>query len=294
MRVLIVEDDYASSEMLRISLAKEGYSCRQASDGKEGLELFASYKPDILISDIIMPGLDGMQLLKEIRAVNKELVIIMLTGHGNEELALSALEHGANNYLKKPVILPELKTLLKRYSNILESKKMAQELPKLIKERSLRLMLPTDTNILPSVVDYFQDKISLFYTAKQLFQIELGLSELLTNAVEHGNLSITNDEKNSALSSNKLDELYSQRMGCPEYSCRKVEVVFVQTEEYCSWSITDEGCGFNWRSLPNPTHGRHIGELHGRGVFLSKMQFDELVYSEKGNSVTAKKYYSND
>jgi len=294
MKILIVEDDYASSEMLRLSLEKEGYECFQAEDGKQALKVHEDIKPDLIVSDIRMPAMNGMELLERLRKTEKDAIIILITGHGNEEMALKALELGANNYIKKPVSLPEFKLIVRRYNNILESKNLSKHLPKLIEDRTLTLDLPTDTTLLSSVIDFFQEKICHFFTAKELFQIELGLSELLTNAIEHGNLGISNAEKTNALKNNCLNDLYEERLKDPKFTNRKAKVIFCQTKQECSWEITDEGDGFNWKTLPNPTHMRHIGELHGRGVFLSKLQFDSLEYNQKGNSVRVSKKIAND
>lgn len=289
MKILIVEDDHASSEMLRISLEKEGYTCFQAYNGKDAIEQHKEHCPDLIVSDVRMPEMDGIELLEAIRKTEDEAFIIIVTGHGNEELALRALELGANNYIKKPIDLNNLKLIIKRYNNILESKSLSKQLPKLIQDRVIELALPTTTSLLPSVIDFFLEKINIFFTAKELFQIELGLSELLTNAIEHGNLGISNSEKTEALANNKLNELYESRLKDPAHADKKAKVIFKQSKESCSWEIIDEGEGFNWRGLPNPTHLKNIGELHGRGVFLSRLQFDKITYNEKGNAVTATK-----
>ena len=294
MKILIVEDDLASSEMLRLSLEKEGYTCYMAYNGNQALEMHTEHKPDLIISDVRMPEMDGIELLERLRSIEEESIIIIVTGHSNEGLALRSLELGANNYIKKPISLSELKLIIRRYSNILESKSMSKQLPELIEDRTLTLQLPTNTHIIASVIDYFQDKIGYFYTAKQLFQIELGLTELITNAIEHGNLAISKEDKSLALKDNTLECLYEERLKDKTLAERTATIVFKQTKTYCSWLITDQGKGFSWKSLPNPTHLSHIGELHGRGVFLSKLQFDELEYFGTGNSVLVTKYFDYD
>ena len=294
MKILIVEDDLASSEMLRLSLEKEGYECYMADNGNRALQMHAEYKPDLIISDVRMPEMDGMELLERLRSIEEETIIIIVTGHSNEDLALRSLELGANNYIKKPLNLAELKLIIRRYSNILESKSLSKQLPELIEDRTLTLELPTSTHIISSVIDYFQDKISYFYSAKQMFQIELGLTELITNAIEHGNLGISKEDKSQALKDNALESLYEERLKVPQYAQRTARVIFKQTKTYCSWQIIDQGEGFSWKTLPNPTHLSNIGDLHGRGVFLSRLQFDELEYFGTGNTVLATKYFNHD
>ncbi len=97
MKILIVEDDLASSEMLRLSLEKEGYECLLAENGNQALLMHSEHKPDLIISDVRMPEMDGIELLEKLRSIEEETIIIIVTGHSNEELALRSLELGANN-----------------------------------------------------------------------------------------------------------------------------------------------------------------------------------------------------
>jgi anti-sigma regulatory factor (Ser/Thr protein kinase) len=103
-------------------------------------------------------------------------------------------------------------------------------------------------------------------------------------------LAITYDEKQNALNNGTLDELYKNRTDNIKYKFRKIFIDFIENPEFFQWTVTDEGEGFDWRHLPDPTDQNHILELNGRGIFISKFLFDEVEYNEKGNSVTARKY----
>lgn len=289
MKVLIVEDDFASRELLRITTEKEGYQAILAENGAVGLEKFHHAKPDVVISDIRMPEMDGMKLLETIRSEAKDIFIIIVTGHGTEELALKALQLGANNYIKKPLDLSDLKVLLRRFYNILKSKELESNIPELISTRSFELEFSTDIDLVPAIVQYLINKTGHLFTNKEKIQIELGLSELIINAIEHGNLAITNSEKNESLNRNELSQLYEQRMSIDKYKNRKVKINYKYENNICHWEIEDEGEGFNWKHVPIPTDNRLIHELHGRGIFLSKLQFDMLEYQGRGNLVKIEK-----
>lgn len=289
MKILIVEDDFASRELLKISIAKEGYECIAAEDGEMGLKLFQSYNPDIVISDIRMPRMDGMTLLGEIRKLSKSVIIIIVTGHGNETLALQSLQLGANNYIKKPLDLHDLKTQLKRYKNFIESKVQERNISELVVSGEIELEFDSDLNLGPIVAKYLVHKTGTFFEEKSQIGLELGLSEIITNSIEHGNLEITSKEKALALNENTLNNLYNERLGNKNLSQRKVKVSYSRNTEYCEWTIEDEGQGFNLHDVPHSTDHPLLNELHGRGIFISKMQFDEIEYLGKGNKVRLKK-----
>lgn len=116
MKVLIVEDDAPSRSFMKDTVESQGFETYVAEDGLIGLEAFKKYKPHLVLSDIRMPELNGLQLLEEIRKINPTVIVVMVTAFGCEEYAIKAMELRANNYLKKPVRHNELIPLLKKYA----------------------------------------------------------------------------------------------------------------------------------------------------------------------------------
>jgi len=290
MKVLVVEDDFASRELLKITLENEKYQCKVADNGEAGLELFNKFLPNVVISDVRMPRMDGMELLATIRKRVKDVIIIIITGHGNEELAIQALQLGANNYIKKPLDLSDLKILLRRYYNVVQCKSLEKNIPDFITDRVFNLEIETEIKDVSSVVQFLLQKTGNKFENHDIVRLEVGLTELLTNSIEHGNLGITSNEKRNALQENKLQDLYMERLNNKENSEKKVRISCDYNKDFCQWIIEDEGEGFDWRSVPNPTQGNLVDQLSGRGIFLSKIQFDELEFIGRGNVVIAKKY----
>lgn len=289
MKILIVEDDIVSRELLRVVVQKEGYECQFAEDGIHGLELFHEFKPDVVITDIRMPRLDGIGLLQRIRSVERNVIIIIVTAHGNEEIALQALHLGANNYLKKPINLEDLRIILTRYDSIILNKVYKKDISILLLNQSITMVIDSDFDLVPSVSEYLTKQVKHIFSGTDLISIELGISELLLNAIEHGSFNITNKDKEKALQENNLIELYNARKQDEKYANRKITILFNRNQNYCEWTIADEGNGFNWKYIPSPFTENATENLHGRGVYISKLQFDSIDYSEKGNSVTARK-----
>ncbi len=290
MKVLIVEDDNPSRFFLESLLGSNEYEFRSAANGIEGLNIFEEYLPDIVLTDIQMPIMDGLELLEAIREKKSDTIVIIVTAFGTENYAIQALHLGANNYLKKPVSAQELLRLLKKYQGILSSKYSSDALPGKLINRKFTLEFETEFNKIPKIVDKVLVESILDVEDNEKVNIELGLVELITNAIEHGNLNIDYFEKQKALDDGELGELYNQRMSIPENKNRMITIDFLSDPEKYQWTIVDEGNGFNWELLPDPTDEAHILELSGRGIFISRFLFDEIKYIGSGNTVIATKY----
>lgn len=116
-RILIVDDDTNICELLRLYIEKEGYEASIANDGETALKMFDSFGPDLLLLDIMLPGLDGWQVCREIRK-KSSCPIIMLTAKGEVEDRIVGLELGADDYLIKPFspreLVARVRALLRR------------------------------------------------------------------------------------------------------------------------------------------------------------------------------------
>lgn len=116
--ILLVEDEKTLSSIISDTLENEGFSILQAFDGQEGLRLFIEKQPDLLIADVMMPGMDGFEMVRTIRITDKTTPILFLTARSSIEDLVSGFEIGANDYLRKPFKMLELiirvKALLNR------------------------------------------------------------------------------------------------------------------------------------------------------------------------------------
>ena len=118
-RVLVIEDEQRVAELLKSGLEEHGYSADVAFDGLTGLRLFFQNEYDIIVSDIILPKMDGMEVCREIRNVNKRIPILMLTALGSTDEKLEGFNAGADDYLTKPF---DFRELLARIAVLLKHK----------------------------------------------------------------------------------------------------------------------------------------------------------------------------
>ena len=118
--ILVIEDDPEISELLSFSLAKEGWTVVIAEDGESGLAKLPAAKPDCVVLDIMLPGIDGLEILKALKAdpERKRLPVIMTTAKGEESDVVAGLELGAEDYVVKPyspkVLIARIRAALRR------------------------------------------------------------------------------------------------------------------------------------------------------------------------------------
>ncbi len=125
-RVLIIEDEPEIRRFLRVSLSEHGYSTLEAGEGGEGLTMAASERPDLVILDLGLPDMDGMDVAKRIREWSK-VPIIILSARGQETDKVTALDSGADDYLTKPFgvqeLLARMRVALRKYTQVSDGDK---------------------------------------------------------------------------------------------------------------------------------------------------------------------------
>jgi len=107
-RILVIEDDPSILRGLQLNLGMEGYAVRSAMDGETGLELARTEKPDLLVVDVMLPRMDGLQVVREVRRLDPEVPVLILSAKGQETDKVAGLQLGADDYLVKPFGLKEL------------------------------------------------------------------------------------------------------------------------------------------------------------------------------------------
>lgn len=291
MRVLVVEDDTFSRQYMTSVVRIGNYEVAEARDGAEGLKMFESFAPDLIFSDISMPVMDGLEMLERIRRRSHDTIVVMTTAFGSAEFTLKALRLRANDYLVKPILPKDIIANLKKYAGVLSARSVEREVVGLILERYLKMKLDNRLEMLGKVADRLMQETEGRIPPADRMGIRLGLLEIIINAIEHGNLGITYFDKTKATESKEFDlhDLIIERSNQEPYKNRRVHIQFQMTVEMCEWVIADEGEGFDWRSVPDPNDPANLMCMHGRGIMLARLNFDEVIFLESGNRVVLRK-----
>ena len=129
--ILIIDDERAIRNVLKEILTNEGYKVDEAIDGEEGLKKFTSGNYDLILCDIKMPKMDGIEFLQQASVINPDVPIIIISGHGNIETAVDAVKKGAYDYISKP---PDLNRMLITIRNAMDKNSLVKE-TKILKRR---------------------------------------------------------------------------------------------------------------------------------------------------------------
>jgi two-component system NtrC family response regulator len=135
LRILIVDDEKVQLEILEGFLVKQGYEATAAEDGQRALEKFKNGSFDAVLTDYRMPGMDGIQLLREVRRLQPEAVVVIMTAYGTVGTAVAAMKEGAYDYLTKPIDLDELLLLIQRVEREVGLDQENRELKEQLREK---------------------------------------------------------------------------------------------------------------------------------------------------------------
>ncbi|HSO71775.1 MAG TPA: response regulator [Thermodesulfobacteriota bacterium] len=119
-KILVIDDEQPTLAMFRLFLKAYGYEVLLAENGFRGLEVFRKERPPIVLTDIKMPGMDGLEVLRQVKEIAPRTEVIVISGHGDMDLAMQALQLNASDFLSKPVQKSELDIALKRAEERIE------------------------------------------------------------------------------------------------------------------------------------------------------------------------------
>lgn len=291
-KILLLDDEDVVRDELGGLLEEEGYAVITGKDGEEGMRLFREHQPDMIITDVRMPHRDGLDVTRAVRREKPGIPIVVITGHGSESMAIQALRLGVVDFIKKPVKFEELVAALGRMEGHRRVRgPRTPDFPKSVKllESNWVYTMANDLDAVPDFVDLLLDQCAGDLDRAPVLELSLALRELIINAVEHGNLGLNYDDKTRALESGDLDGMLTRRAEMAEYRDRKVTVLIQRRERQLVIHIQDEGMGFDWRSLPDPTDPLNLLSIHGRGILLARLSSDELEFNGTGNGVVVTK-----
>jgi diguanylate cyclase (GGDEF)-like protein len=137
--VLVVDDDPYVRELLEHWLSAANYVVRLASLGREALELAAQVSPDLVLLDVLMPDVDGLEVLDNLRASGSDAAVVLTTAYGSERIAVNAMRRGADDYLRKPILAEELQTVLERNLERLRLRRQNSALQRQLEEQRQQL-----------------------------------------------------------------------------------------------------------------------------------------------------------
>ncbi len=286
MPTILVVDDSAVDRRLVGGLLKKspGLAIEYAGNGAEALEVFKWAVPDVVVTDLQMPEMDGLALVNVIREQYAHLPVILITAHGSEELAMQALERGAASYVPKSQIADRLLPTVQQVLTV-KTEQPYEDLIRCLSHFDYHFDLTSDPALIPPLVDLVQRFLGGMSLCDPTDTIRIGLAlhEALENALLYGTLELGEAGRGAVLRGR--NELVERRRREPPYALRKIGVKVDISLTEIRFVVSDGGPGFDVSQLPDPKDASRW-ETVGRGYRLMRTFMDEVVYNKKGNCVT--------
>jgi len=268
INVLVVDDEPDVLGTLTEILTELRLNPISAENGLEALDVIKTAKIDLMITDLMMPGMNGFELIQRTRQLNLNIPIAVISGHGEVRNVVNALTQGAYNFITKPFTIKEIENIVKRGLRLREFSLGTHRLLEGIRN-STEMSIPSYPHLLPSAALYIVRECQWRGIEDETFlsNISICVDELLTNALMHGN---------------ELDET------------RKIFLAQVFDQEKVTISIEDQGKGFDYKKILSGFTENADTLPVQRGLFIVHYLMDEISFNEKGTKVTVVKYLHPD
>ncbi|MGE4278435.1 MAG: SpoIIE family protein phosphatase [Magnetospirillum sp.] len=289
-RALVVDDERMNREVIVANLRVAGFETVTAEDGLQAWEILDAHPGafDVILLDRHLPRMDGKELLRKLKDDERldHIPVIMQTAYADPQDVTDGIKAGAYYYLAKPLDRRLLLSVTE--AAIADHQRRQRLLDDLDKRTTAMLLLDSGTFRFRTLDEGHTLAVALARACPQARHLVAGLSELFTNAVEHGNLGIGYDEKAQLLENRRWRQEIEARLDTPQGRNRRVEVQVTRQDDSISFVIRDQGDGFDWRGFGQISPERAFAP-HGRGIALARnLAFDQVEYNESGNQVCAR------
>ena len=293
MPTILVVDDSTVDRRLVGRFLQEKVECtvEYAASGVEALAQIKDLKPDLVVTDLTMPVMDGLELVTNIRAHHPDLPVILMTAYGSETLALEALEQGAASYVPKSQLADKLLETIEEVLSLSRAGRRHEQLMHCLTRTEFTFSLENDAALIDPLVDLVQQMVVGMQLCDFTGQLRIGLAlkEALLNALFHGNLEISLEEMQEVqdkLIQEKDLSLVERRRAEPPYRDRRIFVDVKISPEEARFVIRDDGSGFDVSAVPQPGDPAALNREEGRGLMLIRTFMDEVTHNEPGNEIT--------
>lgn len=287
-QTVLVVDDYPVERRKACALVAKipGMAAAEAEGGAEALEAVARDRPAVILTDLQMSGMDGLALVEEVRRRHPEIPVVLMTAHGNEEVAMRAIRAGAVDYVPKRSLAADLAPTLQRILAVASTNRRRERLRGAMVAQSSRFELENDTHLMAPLVEMLQEDLAGMGLGDETAHMRVGvaLHEALANALYHGNLEI-----DSSLRQEDEKLFYGEaerRRHLDPYRSRTIHVDASLDRTAATYVVRDEGPGFDATALDRPMEPEDMMQIGGKGLLLIRAFMDEVSFNASGNQIT--------
>lgn len=285
MATVLVVDDTAVDRRLAGGLLERSANLQvcYAENGKEALEVIEFRLPDLVVTDLQMPEVDGLELVTAINEKYPEMPVVLMTAHGSESVAAQALANGAASFVPKAELAASLVQTVMHVLVIAETDSRYKKLVACTTKTDFEFELPNDPALIEPLIDMVKHvAVSQgFASQNNRVQMAMALEHAVQNAMIRGNLELTHEDM-PVLDVKKI----RNRAAEEAFAGRKVYFRSLVTPEQAEFIVRDDGDGYDHASLPEVGNPDSFRDGAGRGMVLVKSFMDEVRFNKTGSEIT--------
>ncbi len=293
---ILVVDDNPIDRLRAGRLIDQDARCHAAYavDGTQALARLGEQHTSVVLTDLQMEGMDGLDLVRTIRNEYPKVPVIVMTGHGSEDVAMEALRVGATDYVPKQRLAQDLHAVIARSLRTATAGDRRRQCLQSLMIHESRFELGNDPDLIPPLLEFMQDEMNELdrWDSAELMRITIALDEALRNALFHGNLDVSSELREQ--DDRRYLELARQRASQSPYRDRRIRFLIAHHPEVSRFVIRDEGSGFDTSKAHRPIEPEDLLRPSGRGLLLMKSFMDSVAFNQAGNEVTLTKRRSAD
>ncbi|MGH7174342.1 MAG: response regulator [Gemmataceae bacterium] len=296
MGKILVVDDTRTDRLLAKGLLErrpglEALECRtglsavEAESGEAALTMLQQQSIDLVLTDLMMPGMNGLELVETLRGRYPLLPVVLMTAHGSEELAMEALQKGAASYVPKQNLARDLLETVEDVLRLSAAERGQQRLMQCLARVESEFQLDNDPALIPALIGHICENLRRLKCCgeNERLRVTVALSEALLNSMYHGNLEVGSELREQ--DEKAYRKLLEERRGSSPYADRRIHVLARESPTEARYVIRDEGNGFDPSCLPDPTDPANLEKISGRGLLLIRTFMDEVHHNDKGNEI---------
>ena len=283
--VLVVDDSPVDRQLIEQTLAKDAlWAARFAESGENALDEIESSEPDVVVTDLVMPQMSGLELIAEIRDRFPHLPGILLTGQGSDDLQEQALREGAASYVSKAHFQEDLVPTIEEVHALVRKRPQRDALARGMKEAAFTFRLDNNLEVVSRLVDFVLPTMHAMriFDRTDRRNVTGALTEAIVNAILHGNLALSPADATAARNAFREMEpctAMDTRLKDPQFGKRHVHLRIELSQTDVRFCVRDEGNGFDHATITPLSSD-------GRGLTLMRTHMDEVTFNDAGNEVT--------
>lgn len=290
-KVLLVEDSATQAVEIRMLLEEAHHEVLHVGDGQQALDALASHPIEIVVTDLQMPVMNGLELVEAMQVDFEHIPSVLVTAQGSEELASKALQRGAAGYVPKLHLQTLLNDTIVDVLGVVRTDASFSKLIATLQKNVFVFDMPNDASLISPCVGLLIQVASgmQLLSARDLVRVGVAVEHAIINAMYRGNLALgrsVTPPHRAIVYDGATTPLIETRKAEAPYKDRHVHIEATASKEEIRVTVRDEGKGFDIAKVPAPDQTQALDTETGQGLVLMQAFTDELIFNETGNEVT--------